>query len=543
MIAKRIDRQSGDNYRALALYVAAAGHEEKALMSWATGCLDDDYLSGIHEVEATQALNNTSAKPKTYHLMVSFRPEDEDKLTPDVFKEVEQAFAEALGFANHQRHAGVHRDTDNLHLHMAYNQIDPERFKRHAPYYDFTKLSLTCRRLEQKYGLTIDRGMDPERTPEASKVNAKVKSIEAQTGQESLFSYILRHKPKLMAGLEAAATWHEAHTVFLKQGLQLKISGNGLAIKDRHGKHAAKASAIDRGFSKVKLEARFGLFEDPAADLFQTVKTDTKYTAAPLLVSPERDNLYQIFQTEMATRRSALETINQDGARRYEAARIKWEQKRRELECLPMLKHDRQRARLELKARERAELEALRTEVAAKRQTAREERPYTSWKKYLQHQATQGHETALAILRSKNEAVQPEATPTTPADHQIVSQSWADQRKEVLKQHGISDRHRRALLVVIKMRELLEKEADPGRAAQELKFRIDTKGTIIFTLPDGGTIRDSGQEIHFSAHNTQAMALALKLAESRWGKTMLSDESKNKFLLLQSRYKSKNIER
>ena len=249
MIAKRIDRQTAhDSYRALALYVAAAEEGEKSLVSWVSGCLDDDYQSGIHEVEATHALNTTSAKPKTYHLVVSFLPEDEAKLSSADFKNMEREFAAALGFSGHQRHCGVHRNTDNLHIHIAFNMIQPGTFKRIEPFRDFRKLREVCRRLEQKYGLAIDRGMDTERASDSAKVSAKVKSIEAQTGQESLFSYIVRHKPELMTGLEAAANWNEAHTVFLKQGLQLKISGNGRAIKDRHGKHAAKGSAIDRTF-------------------------------------------------------------------------------------------------------------------------------------------------------------------------------------------------------------------------------------------------------------------------------------------------------
>ena len=116
MIAKRIERQAdNDSYRALALYVAAAGQEEKALISWVAGCLDDDYFFGIYEVEVTQDLNSTSTKSKIYHLVINFRPEDEDKLTLEIFQDMERGFAEALGFGVHQRHAEVYRDTGNLH--------------------------------------------------------------------------------------------------------------------------------------------------------------------------------------------------------------------------------------------------------------------------------------------------------------------------------------------------------------------------------------------------------------------------------------------
>jgi hypothetical protein len=84
---------------------------------------------------------------------------------------------------------------------------------------------------------------------------------------------------------------------------------------------------------------------------------------------------------------------------------------------------------------------------------------------------------------------------------------------EILETPGISNRRRRALLSVVKMRELLEGE--PGLATSSLSFKIDTKGTVIFTLP-GGTIRDTGREVHGGAGNERVRALAARLAQARY---------------------------
>ena len=155
MISKRIDRKpENDNYGALANYVRDAKHTyghgqladyigdtlhggEKVLYSWHAGCLSDDYDLALREVQATQTLNTRSRKEKTYHLVISFRPEDEDKLTEEVFRDIELSFAKALGFEEHQRHCGVHKNTDNLHIHVAYNMIHPVTLARHEPYRDF----------------------------------------------------------------------------------------------------------------------------------------------------------------------------------------------------------------------------------------------------------------------------------------------------------------------------------------------------------------------------------------------------------------------
>ena len=95
MISKHIScKASNDNYKRLAEYIAAAKHtkkQEKLLHSWCAGCIDnEDYESSITEVELTQSLNTRTNKEKTYHLIVSFRKEDEGKLTEEDYKNIEQ---------------------------------------------------------------------------------------------------------------------------------------------------------------------------------------------------------------------------------------------------------------------------------------------------------------------------------------------------------------------------------------------------------------------------------------------------------------------
>ena len=128
MISKHVPCEpEHDDYARLAAYIADAGHDgEKCLMSWAEGLLGgDDYAEGIEEAVDVQA-QNTRAASKTYHLVISFRPEDEDKLTPEAFEAIEQRFAAALGYADHQRHCGIHKNTGNLHMHVAYNMFSIE---------------------------------------------------------------------------------------------------------------------------------------------------------------------------------------------------------------------------------------------------------------------------------------------------------------------------------------------------------------------------------------------------------------------------------
>jgi hypothetical protein len=70
-----------------------------------------------------------------------------------------------------------------------------------------------------------------------------------------------------------------------------------------------------------------------------------------------------------------------------------------------------------------------------------------------------------------------------------------------------------ALASVAKMRELFRLEGFKA----EPQYTIDAKGTIIFKLPDCGTVRDAEAELHYSPGNDLAQRLGAKLAQSRWG--------------------------
>lgn len=272
MISKRVFIDAGnDNYARLAAYIADAGPAgEKCLMNWCAGMLGgDDYAEGIAETVDVQA-RNTRAASRTYHLVISFRPEDEAKLTPEAFKAIEEQFASALGYADHQRHCGVHKNTANLHMHVAYNMIHPEKYTCHKEFRDFWIRDRVCRALEREFGLSVDNGIELSSSGQSlvrPRRNEKARLVEAHTGQQSFDSYAQEHREAVLRSLEAAASWGDLHTALAGYGMEIKPHGNGLAIKDRNSSraaHAIKASALDRSLSLKKLEARFGPYS-PAA--------------------------------------------------------------------------------------------------------------------------------------------------------------------------------------------------------------------------------------------------------------------------------------
>ena len=132
MIPVRIDKDPNvrDDYSHLGRYVAAAKEKgEKLDKFWIVNCDAgaglDDLDTALIEIEATRTMASAKVNDRTYHLVVSFHAGEREKLSQEDLQDIERNFAEALGFADHQRVAGTHVNTDNFHMHVAYNKVHP----------------------------------------------------------------------------------------------------------------------------------------------------------------------------------------------------------------------------------------------------------------------------------------------------------------------------------------------------------------------------------------------------------------------------------
>lgn len=515
MISKRVECDAAnDNYGRLARYISA-GHdrqdtegqtlEEKCLMHWCAGCnAGDDYDLAIKEVAATQALNTRTKKEKTYHLIVSFRPEDADKLTPDTLKAIEQRFADCLGLADHQRHCGVHVNTENTHLHVAYNLIHPDRYTRHEPYLDFKKRDALCRQLEQEFGLMVDNGRDKTKGQQPDR---KAASMEAHSGMVSFERFAQEQATPILGKATAARTWEDLHRIFARHGLALAPRGNGLIVKEISGKHTAKASTMHRDFSLKKLESRFGKFA-PAKG--QMPEPEIRYHAKPLQKMPDKTELWTAYQKSLADKKTALET-----------SRRKWETYRTQIRQQPMGRRARAAVLKKSRTNERQERKIIFQKYPA------------SWMDFLRQQATLGNGQALDILRSRKEPYQPDAL-------ELAQRQQMETMRPQVGNKSVS--------------QVLMESIVP-----EVKTQISRHGVIIFSLPDGGKICDSGRKITFSENAkekaTEYMAAKWMVKKQEWGINRgslllpdgqyLEDTGKNMFVrpVIQGREKQRGLER
>ena len=387
MISKHIHcKAKSDNYKRLADYIAAAkksNKQEKCLLSWSAGCYDnDDYDISIQEVELTQALNTRTTKEKTYHLVISFRKEDEGKLTEKDFKNIEEEFAKALGFEEHQRHCGVHINTENMHMHIAYNMIYPVKHTRYEPYRDYKIRDTICREIEKKYNLAIDNGIDKKDI--SVKLNDTSARVEAQTGEESFERYCHNQHDELVDLVNNAKDWQEVHTAFALYGLRIKPHGNGLVIKNANGKQTIKASTLDKAFSLGNLSKKFGKYVAPKD--IDKIEPKLTFKRKPAQQNPEMKALWQEF-------------IKQNGAEEIQAIKDKFYQEKMKIVLLGVNRKTKNELMKIVRNKERAEINTIRLQLS-KEQTK-------NWLRFLQDKALAGDQIALKVLQSKKAKINP----------------------------------------------------------------------------------------------------------------------------------------
>lgn len=311
MIAVRIDpdkkskdKPVRDDYTRLGEYIAAAKEKgEKLDKFWIVNCGAGSELAhlktALHEIEAKRFLK-PNIKNKTYHLAVSFRPGEREKLSADDLKDIERNFADALGYADHQRVVGTHVNTDNFHMHVAYNKIHPGTLKCVTPEKDFFALERVSRAMEQKYGLFVDKGLSDTR--EHDKAAQKARRFERQTWQQSFEGHLQEHKAEILAVIGGAKTWSQVHEGLADFDAGLKKRGAGLVFFHlEESKRMTKASRLDRACSLAALEQRFGPFEPAREDARGLERRHSmpkrQYVAKPLFHHPGQDRLWQMYQS------------------------------------------------------------------------------------------------------------------------------------------------------------------------------------------------------------------------------------------------------
>ncbi len=373
-----------------------------------------------------------------------------------------------------------------------------------------------CREIEREYGLTVDNGMEQQR----GQRNERAIALEAQQGVQFFDSYVRERTAPILAALDAAKNWQDLHKELHRHGLEIRPKGNGLIIKSRHGKQALKASDVDRRLSKSRLEKVLGEYQPPMPIL---AKEESRYRSRPVQRSPAGEALYARYQAEAAERKQQADAVKARQVETLTAIHEKWRQHRAEVEKSTMLKQNRRNLIQYARKKEAAEL----AEAKARLRQEQAAPPYESWNDFLRRHADQGDEAALAVLRSRKQSVEVEDSPAPrPPALDSIKAEYAEKQVEVLADTDQSRKGKKTLLAYLRMEEMFKEEGLRGLAVrpEDVTRSVDAKGAVVFTLPGGGKVRDTGKEVLFSGSDELAVKVAQFYARKKWGQRVRMDK-------------------
>jgi len=308
---------------------------EKSSFAALTGYISKDAAAVTHSPEVwsvetaaeemQQVASFSRAKDPVYHYILSWRAGE----NPSDTQAFDAVTATLIALRMHQNQwvAAVHRNTPDIHAHVAVNRVNPETYKAVPIFRDWLVLDRTCREIEISQGWTHDRG--PHRVQVAdgnepqvvsqrrewsddlpAAPSTKARNFEAWNGQESFQSWLGKGPAQSIKRLleQHDPSWQGVHRTLGAYNLEYRIKGSGAVIVDLtepENLHA-KASHLGRFASRTKLEARLGPFwGSPGAPGYRLGKSYRSEVEAPTL------------QTSDRARRSELR-------KRFEQARSQW---------------------------------------------------------------------------------------------------------------------------------------------------------------------------------------------------------------------------
>ena len=492
---------------------------------------------GVLSVETAalefQAIANQSVRTKNpyLHVVISWR-DGEEPTNAEVFASG-RCVLDSLGMGEHQYVMAIHRDTNNVHAHIAANRVHPERFRAQHLSMSFVKIDRALRELELRYGWERDRGIheirereerEPEigrrlrRERETARITDRAQKVRAWGGDRPFTEWVRDAAPALRTVLgRAGVTWADIHATLADCNLELRAKGSGLIVVDRNDASlVAKASHIGRFASRGRLEAVLGAFQElGAARETAGPQRTTPASVADRIIGPGREpKTYRRDPNRRAERREERATAREQLYSEFQKARgsrgrfaAAWERQRvreraRYAEITTQKRKERDRLiplvgvraastiaavvaahqREEARAVNRGEREELRSTLHAERAV--------SWREFVTERALAGNESAISALRG------------------LRYQAGRERRRS--ERDGFASQRM---------------TGDPRpRVFDGLGYQVQRSGAVAFyrtSDPKRREIfRDDGWFIAVRQFGDAEMTAALRLATEKWGRSI-----------------------
>jgi hypothetical protein len=262
-----LHRSMRDGIISLLRYIrneAQNNHNEKVTYANALNLLAETPEGQAAEMAAL-ASETVHSKIPVAHWMMSWQA-GEQPTNAQVDQAVE-IFLEQTGLQGHQVIYALHDNTENVHLHIAVNRVNPETLKVTRINNGFDKetahRSIAKIEAEQMWNTennTLYKYIDGEF--ERQKTASKQKSIPSKASD---YEVITGNASDVRSGQELGVTiirssisWGELHSRLLQIGMRFEAKGSGAVIYI--GETAIKASSLHRDCSLAKLIKKLGAY-------------------------------------------------------------------------------------------------------------------------------------------------------------------------------------------------------------------------------------------------------------------------------------------
>jgi len=354
----------------------------------------------VDVMELLQEGNTRAKGNKTYHLVISFHPEDR-RLAPAELEGVVRRAVGAAGLEEHQYIAVRHSEQEHEHLHVAVNKIHPETLKIHHPYKAIHAYQALATILEEELGLhRIDRTRSPLQSHRA-------RDFEAHQGLESFSSWACRCIGDAIE-LDRIRSWAVLHEELKRFGVRVVRRGNGLAIVDgTRSTVACKASALGRGWSKQRLCARYGEFV-PGPKAAEVAREQVHAYVERPLGRRRDDGLWREYQDVLGAARSRRDEQRAALSSRADEARAahrrQFKLRHHAIAAMPIPGCDRRKLYKTLSFERNAAKRRLTAKIKRWRAAGVHGHP-GSWKEFLATLAARGDQRAIRRLARNSGAL------------------------------------------------------------------------------------------------------------------------------------------
>lgn len=210
------------------------------------------------------------------HWVLSWKANEQP--TIEQAREAVQIFIHHCGLDGHQYIWGLHDDTENLHIHISVNRVNPDTLKvtKINKGFDLNAGHEAIALIEHKQGWSkendarydITNGKPVLRKRDADKPlkpNSHSLDMEEQTGAKSEQRIGIERAAPI---IQQAKTWKELHASLAAIGMEYRREGSGAKVYVDGNATGVKASDVDRKASFSALQKRLGSYQ-PSQEINQ----------------------------------------------------------------------------------------------------------------------------------------------------------------------------------------------------------------------------------------------------------------------------------